>query len=125
MHNFSLYSPFLVLHSPSPINCSLFPVPCSLFPVSFFLLRCSLFPAPCSLVPVPCSLFPFLLFSVPCSLLSVVMLIIMLITKQVDRLRRLRSLQNAVTVKEFRAIMVTDSVRPTTIQAIHSDKEAI
>ena len=48
-----------------------------------------------------------------------------LITKYVDRLRRLRSLQNAITVKEFRAIMVTDSVRPTTIQVIHSGEEAI
>ena len=48
-----------------------------------------------------------------------------LITKYVDRLRRLRSLQNAITVKEFRAIMVTDSVRPTTIQVIHSGEEDI
>ena len=42
-----------------------------------------------------------------------------------DRLRRLRSLQNAITVNEFRAIMVTDSVRPTTIQVIHYGEEAI
>ena len=42
-----------------------------------------------------------------------------------DRLRRLRSLPNAVTVNEFRAIMVTDSVRPTTIQVIHYGEEAI
>ena len=48
-----------------------------------------------------------------------------LITKYVDRLRRLRSLQNAITVKEFRAIMATDSVRPTIIQVIHSGEEAI
>ena len=48
-----------------------------------------------------------------------------LITKYVDRLRRLRSLQNAITVKELRAIMVTDSVRPTIIQGIHSGVEAI
>ena len=38
---------------------------------------------------------------------------------------KLRSLKNAITVKEFRAIMVTDSVRPTTIQVIHSGEEAI
>ena len=48
-----------------------------------------------------------------------------LIIKYVDRLRRLRSLPNAITVKEFRAIIVTDSVRPTTIQVIHSGEEAI
>ena len=48
-----------------------------------------------------------------------------LITKYVDRLRRLRSLQNAITVKEFRAFMVTDSVRPTTVQVRHSGEEAI
>ena len=48
-----------------------------------------------------------------------------LITKYVDRLRRLRSLQNAITVKEFRAITTTDSVRPTITQVIHSVEEAI
>ena len=34
-----------------------------------------------------------------------------LITKYVDRLQRLWSLQNAITIKEFSAIMATDSVR--------------
>ena len=64
-HNFSLYSLFLVLHSPSTINCFLFPLP-----FAFWFLRCSLFPAPCSLPPVLCSLFsvPSSLLSVPCSL---------------------------------------------------------
>ena len=48
-----------------------------------------------------------------------------LITKYVDRLRRLRSLKNAIPVNEFSTTMVTDSVRPTTIQVIHSGEEAI
>ena len=46
-----------------------------------------------------------------------------LITKYVDRLRRLRSLQNAITVNEFSIIMATDSVRPTTIQVTRSGEE--
>ena len=85
-HNFFLYSPFLVLHSPltvprslSPFLYSLFHVPCSLFPVSCFFscflfpVSCFLFPVSCFLFPVPCSLFPVpcFLFFVRCWLLPV------------------------------------------------------
>ena len=96
--NFSLYSSFLVCHSPSPINCSLSPFLFSLFSILyllslffffFFPFSFSLFPfpvprsplftprslfsAPCSLFSIPC--YPFFifcsLFPVPCSLFSV------------------------------------------------------
>ena len=99
-HNFSLYSSFLVCHSPSPINCSLSPFLFSLFSVLYLLslfpffffpfsfsISCpplstlhspfpvlrSLFPVPCSLFPVTRSLFSVLcsLFPVPCSLFPV------------------------------------------------------
>ena len=77
-HNISVYSSFLVCHSPSPINCSLsaflfslFSVLYFLFPFSFFLFSFSfflfpfpfsrsLFPAPHSSLPVPSPLFPVL-----------------------------------------------------------------
>ena len=42
-HNFSLYSSFLVCHSPSPINCSLSAFLFSLFSVLFFLFPFSFF----------------------------------------------------------------------------------
>ena len=91
-NSFSLYSPFLVLLSRSPIHCSpflvslsLFPVPRSLFPVpyslvalpsvcfacsllpvtvsrSLFSVLCFPFPVPCSPLPVSNSLFPVLFF---------------------------------------------------------------
>ena len=76
-HNFSLYSPFLVLHSQSPINCSLFPlafafwlrnVPCSplLVPCPLFSVLCSLFPALSSLFAVPVLYFSSP-FTISCS----------------------------------------------------------
>ena len=83
-HNISVYSSFLVCHSPSPINCSLsaflfslfsvlyflFPFFFFLFPFSFFLFP---FPVPCSPLPTLHSPFPVLcsLFSAPCSLFSI------------------------------------------------------
>ena len=63
-HDFSLYSPFLVLHSPSPINCFLFLISCSLLPVSL-PIPCSSFNVPYSLFFVSCSLFPVPCLSVP------------------------------------------------------------
>ena len=47
------------------------------------------------------------------------------ITNYMARLRRLQSFKKAATVKAFSVTMVTDSVRPTTIQVIHPDEETI
>ena len=66
-HNFSLYSLFLVLHSPSTINCFLFPVPFCLLPFGFCDVPCPPLLVPCPLFSVLCSQFPALssLFPVP------------------------------------------------------------